>query len=237
MPRYPIGAIILLVSMIFILFGMGRGLAQRLRTPSRRLLFFLLAWWAASFIDVPIPVIKPSMSMNLGGIVAPLCLGLLLTGKTKLADIRLWMAVLSVMVSGLLGQEVLGFEQDHFLWDGHWIFTFLGALAAATVAVEMRGALAAVLLGGALAETIGPFVNLYWHLAPGRITELGAGIVFDRIVVSSLLVFPLSFIIEHLSAAKAVRVNLIPKPIDRKSTKESLEEQEIVIDSEKRSSE
>ncbi|MZP28861.1 hypothetical protein GTO91_03945 [Heliobacterium undosum] len=203
MPRYPIGAMLILLSMILLFFGMGDGIVRRLRFSGKTLLLALLLWWLALFVDLPLGWDLPWEGINVGGIAIPLIFGFALIGKTTLQARRLWLAIATVALSGLIGMQVLGVESDHFLWDGHWLFTLLGAVGAATVAVEVRGALAAVLLGSVLAETVGPFINEHWGMTPiEKAGILGSGIVYDRIVLSAFFIFLLTSLSERVGEWK-----------------------------------
>ncbi|MBM7865516.1 hypothetical protein GTO89_01820 [Heliobacterium gestii] len=203
MPRYPIGAMLLLLSMIAFGFGMGGGIARSLRLTSKTIFLALLLWWLALFIDLPLGGDLPWVGVNAGGALLPLVYGFALSGKTTLEPRRFWLALATVALSGLIGMQVLGMEADHFLWDGHWLFTLLGAVGAAAVAAESRGALAAILLGSVLVETIAPFVNAYGSLTSlEKGGLLGSGIVFDRIVLSAFFVLVLTTLSERVGEWK-----------------------------------
>lgn len=222
MPRYPLGAMVLLLTMIFLLFGMAQGMTGRLKLTSKTVLAATGIWWAASLFEIPVQWGKMILSINPGGTLIPLTFGLLMTMKTSIADRRIWLGAAAFAVSGFLGQQALGLEPDHYLFDGHWLFAFFGTVSAVVLAVESRGALAAVLLGSALVEGLGPVYGNYAGQMVSQLpVSLGTGLAFDRVVVSALLVFPLSFIFEHVTTAKAGTVRWLPGPVTKPITDET----------------
>ncbi|MDD2421657.1 MAG: hypothetical protein PHC60_03340 [Heliobacteriaceae bacterium] len=188
MPRYPLGSVILLVTLIFLLFGMVRGLPAGLRLRPRTVFWALAAWWLLSYLEIPVRWAETTLIINPAGTVVPLVFGLWLGAGPLTANRWVGLAVGMFAVVGILGQQTLGLEPDHYFWDGHWWFTLLGAVGAVALTGELRGAMAAVLLGSALVEGLGPFLGF-----PGPLA-LGKGLAFDRVVVAALLVFILGYL-------------------------------------------
>ncbi|KAB2954588.1 hypothetical protein F9B85_02620 [Heliorestis acidaminivorans] len=200
MPRYPFGTIVMLLSMIFVVFDMAKSLLDRYKITKPIALAVILLWWATSFWEVPIQWAPWNITINIGAFLMPLLLGLFLLMKSSSTSLRLWLALAVVIVSGLIGQLVLGFDQEHFFWDGRILFVFVGALSALLITGEARTALIAILLGHPVVEGVVAFLAGQGRFGDISGYVLGTPIAFDHVILALLFLWPLSLLMERFTS-------------------------------------
>lgn len=199
----PIGVILLFIASVLVFFGLAQRVLDHLKLSDLGAIVFLIAMIAGSFINIPILRGRVFFSLNVGGGILPLALGLyvLLQAGSSME----WGRALAgtVITAGVIWgfTRVVSFEPGHTILDPLLIFGLIAGVIGYLAGRSRRGAFIAATWGLLLVD----LANLATLLATGqsgRVVVGGAGI-FDTIVLAGFLALILAELVgetrEHLA--------------------------------------
>ncbi|MCW2278673.1 hypothetical protein [Heliophilum fasciatum] len=189
MARYPLGSMVLLVMLIFWLFGLWRGVAQRLGITYPALVAATALWWLMALFD---EMNASDNGIYLASTLLPLIFGMILWRQQPLSQWRFAVAVALVAFFGWVARFWVGLEPEGFYLNGHGALALLSALVATAILRDGRAVLIALLWGTVVAEVVS---GSWLALTVGwRNITWGSGLAFDRVVLASFFSLPLSYL-------------------------------------------
>ncbi|MDI6709504.1 MAG: DUF1614 domain-containing protein [Bacillota bacterium] len=192
MGRLPVGIILLILISVLIYLGLAHRVLDRMRLTDRAALGILAAMVIGSLIDIPIPVGRNTLALNVGGGLVPVGLAVYLLGRADEARERT-RALLGALAVGVvvyvIGSYVMtGLPEPAGRYDYVdvlYLYPIVAAVIAYIAGRSRRGAFVAATLGVLLAD-IFHWIRLAGSAVPGTVHIGGAG-AFDVIVVSGIL--------------------------------------------------
>ena len=180
-----IGIILLIVTGLLVLFGVGQRVLDRLRLTDRQAILFIALIIAGGFVpDIPV---TDRFSFNIGGALIPLalCAYLWFKADTSLERARCLIAsVITGIAVFLLGRYLPG-EPENMAIDPGYAYGIAAGLIAWVLGRSRRGAFIAGILGVMLAN-VASWLQVRAMGADQRLVLGGAG-GFDVIVIAGLL--------------------------------------------------
>jgi len=192
MTRFPIGLIVLVVVSALIYFGLAHRVLDRMRLTDKAALAIVAAIIVGSFIDIPLPVARADVTINVGGALVPLGLAGYLIGKagTTMEKTRSVAAAIvtavAVYVVGALIMRGLPEPAGRFaVLDMIYFVPLVAGTTAYIVGRSRRASFVAAVLGVLLVE-IFYFIWVITTGAPANtpIAIGGAG-AFDVMILSA----------------------------------------------------
>ncbi|QGG47780.1 hypothetical protein [Heliorestis convoluta] len=221
MPRYPFGTILLALSFVFLFFDMAKSFLERFQLTKAVALVIILLWWGASYLELPLQWVRWNVTINVGAFLVPLFLGLFFLIRSERTSLRLWVAIGAVIISGIMGQQLVGMEQEHFFWDGRILFVFLGALAALLITTDAKNALIALLLGHPIIEASTSLLAGPRSYFDSTGYLLGSAVAFDHVILAALFLWPLTVLMERFVTYEESEANAwLPLYLSSDSEKE-----------------
>ena len=202
-----IGLILLIVTGLLILFGVGQRVLDRLRLTDRQALLFIALIIAGGFLP-EIPV-TDRFSFNIGGALIPLglCVYLWFRADTALERARCLVAsAITAIAVYLLGRYMPG-DPDALPVEPGYLYGVAAGLIAWLLGRSRRGAFIAGTLGVMLSN-VGSWLYARSMGADQRLALGGAG-GFDVIVIAGLLAVLMSELTGEL-VERATRGNRKP---------------------------
>lgn len=191
-----IGLILLVITGILILFGVGQRALDKLRLTDRQALFWIALTIVCGFIpDIPI---SQRFSFNIGGAVIPLglCVYLWIQAETWQERTRcLISAVLTGVVVFFLGRFMPN-EPEKIVIDPGYMHGLAAGIIGYLFGRSRRGSFISGVVGVMLAN-IASAITVWTQGIDQRLTLGGAG-AFDVIVISGLLAVMLSELIGEI---------------------------------------
>ncbi len=192
MDRLPVGMIILLIVTALIFFGLAHRALDRMKLTDKQALWIILGLIAGSFINIPLPLGRYSISINAGGALIPfgLAIYLILTAGSRKEKIR---SIVGAVITGIViyGIDTLfmrGLPEPagrYGFLDTMWLFPLVAGIVGYISGRSRRGAFVSATLG-MLAFDAGYYIWLVSSGAPaGRVNIGGAG-AFDAIVLAGI---------------------------------------------------
>lgn len=203
MDRLPIGVIILIVVSVLIYLGLLHRVLDRMRLTDRAALLILGAMVVGSLIDIPIPLGRNTVALNVGGGIVPVALaGYLLYRADETAERT--RALLGALLTGAVVYGVGTFVMTglpepagrYDFIDIIYLYPIVAAIIAYAVGRSRRASFVAAILGVLLAD-IFQWTRLVATRTPGSIHIGGAG-AFDVIVISGLLAVLLAEVVGEI---------------------------------------
>ena len=191
-----VGFVLLIITGLLILFGVGQRVLDRLRLTDRQAIVFIVLIIAGGF--VPDIRVTDSFSFNLGGALIPLalCVYLWFKADTALERVRCLIAsVITAIAVYLLGRYMPA-DPAELMIDPGWAYGIAAGLIAYVFGRSRRGAFTAGTLGVMLAN-VGSWLYARYMGAEQQLALGGAG-GFDVIVIAGLLAVLLSELIGEL---------------------------------------
>lgn len=184
----PLGLMVLLGVAALIFFGAAHRVLDRLYLTDIQALVIIALLAAGSFVDIPIPMGRAEVTVNLGGALIPLGLALYVLTRAG-SGLERGRALLGAAVTGALLWaigRVTDFEPGYGdLIDPMWLVGLVGGGVAYLSARSRRGAFIAATLGVLVLDLI-HLVQALGAPGPTRVAIGGAG-AFDAIVVAGVL--------------------------------------------------
>lgn len=183
----PVGVILLFVASVLVFFGLAQRVLDHLRLSDLGAVLFLIAMIAGSFINIPILRGRVLFSLNVGGGLLPIALGIYILMKAGSA-MEWGRALAGTLITGgiIWGiTHIVSFEPGHTFLDPMLIFGIVAGIVGYVAGRSRRGSFVAATWGLLLTD----LGNLGYLLATGksgRVIVGGAG-VFDNIVLAGLL--------------------------------------------------
>ena len=191
-----IGFILLILTGLLILFGVGQRVLDRLRLTDKQAILFIVLIIAGGFVpDIPV---TDSFAFNIGGALIPLALCVWLWIKADSAAERarcVSAALITAIVVSLLGRY-LPAEPDTMAIEPSWAYGIAAGVIAYALGRSRRGAFIAGTLGVMLADAAS-WIHVRGMGVDQRLVLGGAG-GFDVIVIAGLLAVLLSELIGEL---------------------------------------
>ena len=183
----PVGVILLFVASVLVFFGLAQRVLDHLRLSDLGAVLFLIAMIAGSFINIPILRGRVLFSLNVGGGLLPIALGIYILMKAGSA-MEWGRALAGALITGGIVwgvARVVSFEHGDTFLDPMLIFGIVAGIVGYVAGRSRRGSFVAATWGLLLTD----LGNLGYLLATGksgRVIVGGAG-VFDNIVLAGLL--------------------------------------------------
>ena len=180
-----IGFILLIISGLVVLFGVGQRCLDRLRLTDRQALLFIALIIAGGF--VPDIRVTNLFSFNLGGALIPLVLCIYLFVKAGSGKERIHCIVGSILtgIAVFMLGRLLPDEPDNMVIDPNYAYGIAAGLIGYALGRSRRGAFVSGVVGVMLAHTANA-VYVWSKGADQRLVLGGAG-GFDVIVISGFL--------------------------------------------------
>lgn len=180
-----IGFILLIISGLVVLFGVGQRCLDRLRLTDRQALLFIALIIAGGF--VPDIRVTNLFSFNLGGALIPLVLCIYLFVKAGSGKERIRCIVGTVLtgIAVFMLGRLLPDEPDNMVIDPNYAYGIAAGLIGYALGRSRRGAFVSGVAGVMLAHTANA-VYVWSKGADQRLVLGGAG-GFDVIVISGFL--------------------------------------------------
>ena len=180
-----IGIILLIVTGLLVLFGVGQRVLDRLRLTDRQALLFIALIIAGGFVpDIPV---TDRFSFNLGGALIPLALCAYLWFRAGSAVERARCLVASTItgIAVYLMGRYMPAEPENLVMEPGYAYGIAAGLIAWILGRSRRGAFIAGTLGVMLAD-VGGWLEVRAMGADQHLALGGAG-GFDVIVIAGLL--------------------------------------------------
>lgn len=191
MGRLPIGLILLIVVSILIYLGLAHRILDRMRLTDKAALAILAAMIVGSLIDIPIPVGRTFLALNVGGALVPLGLAVYLVvsaGQTNEKARAVFAALFTGVVVYVIGTYLMRGLQEpagrFAVLDIVWLYPIVAGITAYIAGRSRRAAFVGAAVGVLLSDVFQLF-RLARAGLPGVIHVGGAG-AFDVIVLASL---------------------------------------------------
>lgn len=180
-----IGFILLIITGLLVLFGVGQRVLDRLRLTDKQAILFIVLIIAGGFApDIPV---TDRFSFNVGGALIPLllCVYLWVKADTALERARSLVAALITAIAVYLLGRYLPSAPDAVLMDPSYAYGAAAGIIAYALGRSRRGAFIAGTLGVMLAD-VGNWLYVRFQGADQSLALGGAG-GFDVIVIAGLL--------------------------------------------------
>ncbi len=180
-----IGIILLIVTGLLVLFGVGQRVLDRLRLTDRQAIVFIALIIAGGFLpDIPV---TDRFSFNLGGALIPLalCAYLWFRAGTAVERARCLVAAAITGIAVYLLGRYMPADPENLVMEPGYAYGIAAGLIAWALGRSRRGAFIAGTLGVMLAD-VGGWLQVRAMGADQRLVLGGAG-GFDVIVIAGLL--------------------------------------------------
>jgi uncharacterized membrane protein len=192
--RFPVGIIILIIVSILIYLGLAQRALDRMRLSDRGALVVIAAIILGSFINIPLPFLPFTTSVNVGGALVPVGLAVYLLKRAGTA--REWAralggAVLTAVVVYVVGSLIntgttIEPAGRYAFIDAIYLYPLVGGIVAYLIGRSRRAAFIAATLGVLLVDVF----HYFWLLNQGApqnyaVAVGGAG-AFDTIVLAGI---------------------------------------------------
>jgi membrane-associated HD superfamily phosphohydrolase len=191
-----IGLILLVVTGLLIVFGVGQRALDRLRLNDRQALLFIALIIGLGFVpDIPL---GGNVTVNLGGCAIPviLCGYLFVRAGTWMERGR---AIAASLVTGtvcyIIGRYTAS-EPDTMTFDPNYLYGIAGGVIAYLFGRSRRAAFIAGVLGVLIADVISAIV--VWNEGVNQTLALGGAGAYDAVVISGLLAVMLAELIGEI---------------------------------------
>ncbi len=179
-----IGLILLAIASVLVLFGVAQRVLDKMQLSDRAALIIA----AVIFFGGLIPNIRVgSVSVNIGGAIAPLGVCVWLLAKTDTAK-EFWRAiigsVLTAAVVFFLGR-VMPNEPESIVLDPNYVYGLVGGAVAYALGRSRRAAFICGVMGVVLADIAVAVVN--WAGGVNQTLVLGGAGAMDVVVISGLI--------------------------------------------------
>jgi uncharacterized membrane protein len=187
----PVGAFLLVVSVILIYFGVAQRVLDRMRLTDRAALLIVGLILVGSFFNIALIRRPAALVFNVGGGLVPIAVSiwLIATADTAVERIR---GTLAALLSGtgvfILGRMVLaGYraEPEAMFMEPLYLFALVAGVIGYLAGRSRRAAFVGGILGIVLAD-LAHFLEIHLEGMPGRAWIGGAG-AFDAVVLAGLL--------------------------------------------------
>lgn len=180
-----IGFILLIISGLVVLFGVGQRCLDRLRLTDRQALLFIALIIAGGF--VPDIRVTNLFSFNIGGALIPLVLCIYLFVKAGSGKERIHCIVGSILtgIAVFMLGRLLPDEPDSMVIDPNYAYGIAAGLIGYALGRSRRGAFVSGVVGVMLAHTAN--AAYVWSKGAEQCLVLGGAGGFDVIVISGFL--------------------------------------------------
>lgn len=237
MDRLPVGMIILLIVTGLIFFGLAHRALDRMKLTDKQALWIIVGLIIGSFINIPIPIGRYPITLNVGGALIPLGLAIYLvstagTSKEKIRSL-VGAVITGLVIYGIGTLLMTGLPEPagrYGFLDTMWLFPLVAGAVGYIFGRSRRGAFVSATLG-MLSFDVSYYIWLISNGAPaGRVSIGGAG-AFDAIVMAGIFAILLAEIVgeslERLSGGPSSEgrdpslVSALRKPQENNTANES----------------
>lgn len=187
MMNLPLGMILLLIVSVLVYFGIAQRILDRMRLTDKQALFFILAVFVGSYINIPIMNQPTQLSVNVGGAILPalLCFYLIYKADSNTEKVRAVAAAALVAFTVFLGTRFLSAEPETMFLDPKIIYGVSAGIIAYLAGRSRRSAF----IGGVLGIIISDIVHFITLSTTGisGITAIGGAGAFDVIMISGIV--------------------------------------------------
>jgi len=191
-----IGLILLIVTGLLVIFGVGQRALDRLRLNDKQALLFIALIIGLGFVpDIPL---GRNLTINLGGCVIPviLCGYLFVRAGTWMERGR---AIAASLVTGtvcyIIGRYAAN-EPETITFDPNYLYGIAGGVIAYLFGRSRRAAFIAGILGVLIADVIASIE--VWSMGVDQKLQLGGAGAYDAVVISGLLAVMLAELIGEI---------------------------------------
>ncbi|NLD60184.1 MAG: DUF1614 domain-containing protein [Clostridiales bacterium] len=191
-----IGLILLIVTGLLVIFGVGQRALDRLRLNDKQALLAIALIIGLGFVpDIPL---GRNLTINLGGCVIPvlLCGYLFVRAGTWMERGR---AIAASLVTGtvcyIIGRYAAN-EPETITFDPNYLYGIAGGVIAYLFGRSRRAAFIAGILGVLIADVIASIE--VWSMGVDQKLQLGGAGAYDAVVISGLLAVMLAELIGEI---------------------------------------
>ncbi len=203
MERFPIGIIVLVIASVLIYLGLAQRALDRMRLSDRGALVVIAGIVLGSFINIPLPFLPFTTSVNVGGALVPIGLAIYLLVRAGTA--REWTralvgAVITAIVVYVVGSLInTGTTMEpagrYAFIDAIYLYPLVGGIVAYLIGRSRRAAFIAATLGVLLVDAF----SYVWLLGQGApqnyVVAIGGAGAFDTIVLAGIVAILLAELI------------------------------------------
>ena len=195
MDQFPIGIIVLIIASVFIYLGLAHRALDRMRLSDRGAIVIIGAIIVGSFINIPLPFLPFTTSVNVGGALVPVGLAiylLLKAGSNKEWNRALIGTVATAVIVYVIGSLInTGTTVEpagrYAILDDIYLYPLVGGIIAYIFGRSRRSAFIAATLGVLLVDIF----HYTWLLAKsapaGYVVSIGGAGAFDTIVLAGII--------------------------------------------------
>lgn len=203
MERFSIGIIVLIIVSIIIYLGLAHRALDRMRLSDREALIVIAAIILGSFINIPLPFLPFTTSINVGGALVPFVLAVYLL--VKAGSNKEWIralvgavatAVIVYIVGSLINRGATMEPAGRYaVLDAIYLYPLAGGVVAYIFGRSRRSAFVAATLGVLMVDIF----HYAWLLRQGApanyVVSIGGAGAFDTIVLAGIIAVLLAEIV------------------------------------------
>ena len=145
MERFPIGIIILIIASILIYLGLAQRALDRMRLSDRGALVVIAAIILGSYINIPLPFLPFTTSVNVGGALVPIGLAIYLLSRAGTAKewtralVGALITAVVVYVVGSLVNAIQPWNLGRYAFiDAIYLYPLVGGIVAYLIGSQER---------------------------------------------------------------------------------------------------
>lgn len=202
MERLPIGIIVLIVVTVLIYLGVAQRALDRMRLSDKTALAVIGAIVVGSFINIPLPFLPFTTSLNVGGVLVPVALAIYLIYKagTRMEKSRALLgagatAVVVYVIASIINTGHPEPAGRFAVIDAIYLYPLVGGVIGYIVGRSRRAAFVAATLGVLLVDVF-HYIWLIIEGAPANyVVAIGGAGAFDTIVLAGIIAILLAELI------------------------------------------
>jgi len=182
-----VGLVLLLGVSILVFLGLTHRVLDRMHLTDRQALVALGLMLVGSFVDIPVYRGVQSVSINLGGAVVPVVLGIYVLARAD-TPLERGRGVLGAIITGIALfalTKLFTFEEGRVILDPLYAFGLVAGVIAYLAGRSRRAAFAGAVLGVVLLD-VAHLVEVTVRHIPATVHVGGAGIL-DAVVIAAVI--------------------------------------------------
>lgn len=203
MEGFPIGIIVLIVFSVLIYLGLAQRALDRMRLSDKGALVVIGAIILGSFIDIPLPFLPFTTSVNVGGALVPVGLAIYLlvkAGTTREWSRSLVGALITAVVVYIIGSLInagttIEPAGRYAIIDAIYLYPLAGGIVAYLLGRSRRAAFIAATIGVLLVDVFHYIWLLNQNAPASYVVSIGGAGAFDTIVLAGFVAILLAEII------------------------------------------
>jgi len=203
--RFPIGIIVLVIVSVIIYLGLAHRVLDRMRLSDRGALLVIGAIIIGSLVNIPLPFLPFTTSINIGGALIPVVLAVYLLikagtskewGRALLGAVATAAAV--YFIGSVINRGIVEPAGRYAFIDAIYLYPLVGGIVAYLFGRSRRAAFVAATLGVLLVD-IYHYAWLFNQGAPANYAvSIGGAGAFDTIVLAGIVAVLLAEIVGEL---------------------------------------